>query len=349
MGDWDGGLRGGPGALETMLVATAGLLALAGALSPSLRLRTLGGAALAVLSVYFVARATQCAARRRLEMFAPAAPAAPAAASGKCDGSAEKTEAACRACGKTWLKEACFTADEAAEVAVLGYKHDVRVKPMESLEDAKRAVPTGSPSSSLKDGMYPVRLAFKGGCAAFAAAAVAEFHLRDKLGPDDRLSAGYIFASEARVNNGSAGGAGMNFASCSNVLTRFGVAPESVYPSTYRRTPDDVADGSARPFRLLSGEYVTTMRGAKQALADGLPLLVGMDAYSFGRTFWKPSAGHATVLGGHAVVVDGYDDKEKVFSVRNCWGASWGDRGYTKLPYEDWGRVKSAFVLIPKA
>ena len=38
-------------------------------------------------------------------------------------------------------------------------------------------------------------------------------------------------------------------------------------------------------------------------------------------------------LGGHAVMVCGYDDTAQHWIVRNSWGSHWGDNGYFYLPY----------------
>jgi C1A family cysteine protease len=39
------------------------------------------------------------------------------------------------------------------------------------------------------------------------------------------------------------------------------------------------------------------------------------------------------ILGGHAVVVVGYDDSQSRFIVRNSWGTAWGLAGYFLMPY----------------
>jgi len=40
------------------------------------------------------------------------------------------------------------------------------------------------------------------------------------------------------------------------------------------------------------------------------------------------------LLGGHAVLVVGYDDTAKRFVVRNSWGAGWAMGGYFTIPYD---------------
>lgn len=44
-------------------------------------------------------------------------------------------------------------------------------------------------------------------------------------------------------------------------------------------------------------------------------------------------------LGGHAVLIVGFDAIKKVYIVRNSWGPNWGQAGYFTLPY--------AYVLDP--
>ena len=41
-----------------------------------------------------------------------------------------------------------------------------------------------------------------------------------------------------------------------------------------------------------------------------------------------------SVLGGHAVLLVGYDDSTRRFRLRNSWSEDWGQQGYGTLPYE---------------
>lgn len=40
------------------------------------------------------------------------------------------------------------------------------------------------------------------------------------------------------------------------------------------------------------------------------------------------------ILGGHALVITGYDASRSVFEIRNSWGTEWGKEGYGYVPYE---------------
>jgi C1A family cysteine protease len=76
----------------------------------------------------------------------------------------------------------------------------------------------------------------------------------------------------------------------------------------------------------------------KGCLAEGFPFVFGFTVYeSFEQLTapWvvpMPKQGE-TVVGGHAVLAMGYDDKEEVFLIRNSWGPKWGIKGYFYMPY----------------
>jgi C1A family cysteine protease len=40
-------------------------------------------------------------------------------------------------------------------------------------------------------------------------------------------------------------------------------------------------------------------------------------------------------LGGHAILIVGYDDADQSFIVKNSWAADWGDKGYFKIGYSE--------------
>jgi Cysteine protease len=39
------------------------------------------------------------------------------------------------------------------------------------------------------------------------------------------------------------------------------------------------------------------------------------------------------VVGGHAVMAAGYNDRENRFPIRNSWGSDWARKGYFTMPF----------------
>jgi C1A family cysteine protease len=78
----------------------------------------------------------------------------------------------------------------------------------------------------------------------------------------------------------------------------------------------------------------------KGCLADGFPFVFGFTVYDSFQSAQvarigvlqmpKPREG---VVGGHAVLAAGYEDKAERFTVRNSWGTSRGKKGYFTMPY----------------
>lgn len=97
--------------------------------------------------------------------------------------------------------------------------------------------------------------------------------------------------------------------------------------------------------------YLAVSQTAQQlraCLADGWPVAFGFTCYAgldskeiatndrnaaqSGRLV-MPQLGEQP-LGGHAVVLAGYDNPNRTFLVRNSWSTAWGLRGYFMMPYE---------------
>jgi hypothetical protein len=64
-----------------------------------------------------------------------------------------------------------------------------------------------------------------------------------------------------------------------------------------------------------------------------------------GQVAWQPAADERR-LGGHAMIVVGYDEVRKSFEVMNSWGTTWADNGYVWIDYETFGNfVKYGFQM----
>jgi C1A family cysteine protease len=128
-------------------------------------------------------------------------------------------------------------------------------------------------------------------------------------------------------------------------INKFGACPESIWPYDISRLivkPTATCYDTASRHTAVSYSQVSqTLNQMKGCLAEGFPFAFGMTVYrSFegdqvARTgvLQMPASGEPEV-GGHAVLVVGYNESQKRFIVRNSWGADWGMGGHFTLPYD---------------
>jgi hypothetical protein len=106
--------------------------------------------------------------------------------------------------------------------------------------------------------------------------------------------------------------------------------------------PPDICYERARFHRVT--EYKSVIQflpWLKRVLARGFPIICGISIYS---SFMStevaetgivplPVFGKDTYIGGHCILLIGYDDNSKHFMAQNSWSKSWGDQGFFTLPY----------------
>ena len=88
-------------------------------------------------------------------------------------------------------------------------------------------------------------------------------------------------------------------------------------------------------YKAKSYAQVTTIEGLKTALYKNGPCPIFFPVYNYSEEFWKKKNPYDEMLGGHAVTIISYDHEG--FGIRNSWGKNWGNNGYTKYKYEDFG------------
>ena len=139
--------------------------------------------------------------------------------------------------------------------------------------------------------------------------------------------------------------AGCEIRDAIKVLNRVGVPPETDWPydvSRFMQAPPTSAYADAGEHKTLLYSRVTQAEYfLKHCLAIlGSPILFGISCFSAlesdsvasNGALPMPSAGEAP-LGGHAIMLVGYDDASKRFFWRNSWGDNWGNQGYGTIPY----------------
>jgi len=177
-----------------------------------------------------------------------------------------------------------------------------------------------------------------GSCAANALAACFEYENINKFVPS-RL---FIYYNERVIENSDEGAC---LYDSIKSLQKTGVCPESMWPyniSQFQIKPPKSCYKTATKYKALDVTNIQQdIMSMKISLTNGCPFVVGISIY---KSFENPKVANTGVvnipdinneefLGGHAVLVCGYNDIGQIWIVRNSWGSSWGDKGYFYLPY----------------
>ncbi len=128
-------------------------------------------------------------------------------------------------------------------------------------------------------------------------------------------------------------------------LAKQGCCDEALWPyntKTFTKKPS--ADAYAAALKHVDSVYLSVAQKLSEiqtAVAAAFPVVMGFSVFqSFesakvAKTGVVPLPGKKeALLGGHCVVIIGYDDSTKTFLCRNSWGTSWGMRGYFTVPYD---------------
>jgi C1A family cysteine protease len=174
-----------------------------------------------------------------------------------------------------------------------------------------------------------------GSCWAFAMTQALESYVKitQKKSGDVSLSEQVLLSCGGK---GSCDGGVLN----ADFLQSTGLPPASDYP--YTATDGSCASAAAgwkdRAYRIGAWNSVKQdLASIKTALATYGPLPTALFVYE---DFMYYKSGiysyiKGKPLGGHAVLIVGYDDDEQSFTVKNSWGPDWGEGGYFRIAYSE--------------
>jgi len=128
------------------------------------------------------------------------------------------------------------------------------------------------------------------------------------------------------------------------VINQYGVCEETLWaynPAAFTTKPSAAAYAEAKLHNALKYQRVNQdLNSLKQTLASGYPIVTGISVYQSFESGNVAATGMVPMplegeqcLGGHAVLIVGYDDSMQCFIMRNSWGTSWGVQGYFYIPY----------------
>jgi hypothetical protein len=183
-------------------------------------------------------------------------------------------------------------------------------------------------------------------CTANAIAGAYEYLIKKHTGEHVDMSRLFIYYN-ARWRNGEQNeDSGSVIQYGMESLQKFGACNEKTWPynaSAVLNQPKKPSYIEAEKFRVLDMQKVSVeLDHWKHCLAEGYPIVFGCALFE---SFDDCNRNHGVVPmpdpqdvargehGRHAMLCVGYSDVDKVFIVRNSWGADWGDKGYCYMPY----------------
>lgn len=185
----------------------------------------------------------------------------------------------------------------------------------------------------------------EGSCVANSAAANYRYRLFDMLRSWNFDPSRQFLYYTVRELEGTTGcDCGAYCRDAFKALNKWGICKEELwaYSQPYSRRP--TAQAYTDGMNQLVLEYAAVAQDLttlKQTIYAGHPITFGFDVYSsFESSNWWKTTGVMPIpksgerfLGGHSVLIIGWDDAKQCFLCQNSWGNGWGLNGYFWFPY----------------
>ena len=135
-------------------------------------------------------------------------------------------------------------------------------------------------------------------------------------------------------NSGCDGG---TLSRAASFLKKRGDIPEACLPyrANDRKIPLPCREWKALKAGIQSWKGVARDVDSLKAAVYENPIVAGMYVYEDFMYYTGGVYEHTTgeLLGGHAILIIGWDDADQCFIAKNSWGEDWGESGYFRIAY----------------
>ncbi len=158
-------------------------------------------------------------------------------------------------------------------------------------------------------------------------------------------------------------------------ISKYGICPESDWSyieGNVDVAPPTTCDTDALNHKITSYSIIdnndpsSLHRSIRSAIYGGHSVLLGMSVYESFMSeevaangivhypsclnFDDPNDPFDKYIGGHEVLIVGYNDAAKTYKCLNSWGENWGDKGFFTIPYSyiHEPQLAQEFVVITK-
>jgi C1A family cysteine protease len=183
-----------------------------------------------------------------------------------------------------------------------------------------------------------------GSCTANAIAAAIEFDRKKQSLADFVPSRLFVYYNERAMEGTTGSDSGAQIRDGIKSVAQLGDCPETQWPYDIAqfavKPPAGCYADALKDKAVLYKRLIQSLNQLKGCLASGYPVVCGFSVYESFESQQVAATGTAPMpgpgeklLGGHAVMMVGYDDDQTRFILRNSWGTTWGMQGYFTLPY----------------
>ena len=198
-----------------------------------------------------------------------------------------------------------------------------------------------------------------GSCVAFAAVGAFEGQLKIQTNNPSwniDLSEQHLFSCSGGTCSG-----GETISVALNYLQQYGTPDEACSPyqggSGSGSCSNSCPDWQSRASKISSWNWIANNPSAVEAALMNGPLIAGFTVYADFYYAYNGGVYHwdhvSQAVGGHAIVIVGYDQPGQYWIVKNSWGSSWGEKGYFRIGFGEAGienyvaSVRASAALLP--